>query len=74
VTLTPGSGGSLTLDNLGSNAGVLISGGSHRMTANVGLMDSLTVLYYAAGQLNLSGNTSESTPAEVSLSTAAELA
>ena len=60
VTLTPGSGGSLTFDNLGSNAGVLISGGAHAIAANVGLTDSLTVLYYAAGILNLSGNISES--------------
>ena len=60
VTLTPGSGGSLAFDNFGSNAGVLISGGAHAISANVGLTDSLTVLYYGAGSLNLSGNISES--------------
>lgn len=59
VTLSPGSGGSLAFDNLGSSAGVLISGGSHTISANVVMSDSLTVLYYAAGQLNLSGNISE---------------
>src|SRR6476660_1951774 len=60
VTLNPGSGGSLTFDNLGSNAGVLISGGTHSVAANVNLTDSLTALYYAAGGLTMSGNISES--------------
>ena len=39
---------------------MLISGGAHAISANVGLTDSLTVLYYAGGSLNLAGNISES--------------
>ena len=53
VTVSPGGGGSLTFDNLGSNAGVLVTAGNHTIAANTTLADSLTVLYYGAGSLNL---------------------
>src|SRR6476660_3356332 len=63
ITLNPGSSGTLTFDNLGSNAGLLISGGSHTIAASVGLADSLTVLYYSTGALNISSNISETNAA-----------
>lgn len=60
VNLTPGAGGSLTLDNLGSHSGVLVSAGSHTISSSISLTDSLSALYYGTGGLNLSGNISES--------------
>ena len=60
VNVSPGTGGSLVFDNLGSNAGILISAGSHAINANVTLADSLSVLFWGNGTFALAGSISES--------------
>src|SRR4051812_43713477 len=59
VNITPGSGGAMAFNNLGSNAGLLVSAGSHAISSPMNLMDSLSVIYWGGGSVNLSGNITE---------------
>ena len=60
-TLTPGlSGtGSLTMDNAGSPAEIVVSGGSQAIAADVALNDSLVIAPSAGTTLAIAGNISQ---------------
>jgi autotransporter-associated beta strand protein len=58
--LAPGSAGSLTMDNSGSTAQMIVTGGSHAIEANVMLDGNLVVTPTAGTTLEIDGNIMES--------------
>jgi autotransporter-associated beta strand protein len=61
-TLAPGLSGSLTLDNSAAAAFIDVTSGSHAITANVLLNDSLTINTSASSTLRISGNIAQNAP------------
>jgi autotransporter-associated beta strand protein len=58
-TLSPGTGGTLTLDNSGAAALLTVISGSHAITAPLALADNLDAGVAAGGSLTLSGGIGE---------------
>ena len=67
-TLSPGSAGTLTLDNSGSVATITVTDGSHVISAPVILAAGLTVTPFASATLTISGNVSQTGPRGLTLS------
>ena len=67
-TLAAGNGGSLTMNNAGNEAYILVTSGSHGITAPVILAGALSIDPTAGTTLNISGNISEQSPGIGSLS------
>jgi autotransporter-associated beta strand protein len=66
-SLTAGNGGSLTMDNDNGTSQILISGGSHGISAAVILAEPLAITASAGTTLNIAGNISEQAPGAGSL-------
>ena len=68
-TLLPGNGGSLIMSNTGNAESlILVTSGSHSISAPVSLSGALSIVPTAGTTLNISDNISEQTPGAGSLS------
>jgi autotransporter-associated beta strand protein len=63
-TISAGTAGTLTLDNLTAGAEIDVTGGSHAISANVVLADNLWIAPRTGTALVISGNVSQSSAAE----------
>jgi autotransporter-associated beta strand protein len=61
-TLSPGTGGTLTLDNSGATAFLTVISGSHTITAPLTLADNLDAAVAAGASLTLSGGIGQNSP------------
>ena len=61
-TLSPGTAGTLTLDNSGATAFLTVMSGSHAITAPLALADNLDASVAAGSSLTLSGGICENSP------------